>query len=84
VVHPTWVRTPLIEPLTARPDFKDIVLEPEDVSRAIANQVLAGKSGQLILPTQMNMVTTIRAWPQWLQTSVRNQIAPLLSFYEGR
>ncbi|KAF8867145.1 NAD(P)-binding protein [Acephala macrosclerotiorum] len=82
VVNPIWIRTPMIEPLVAKPDFKDPVLEPEDVTAAIVNQVVSGRSGQLILPKEVNFLSTLRAWPSWLQTTVRNNVALLLDFSE--
>ncbi len=75
MVNPTWVRTPLIEALTADPGFTDKVLEPEVVSSAIVNQVLSGRGGQLILPEDLNLLAGIRAWPSWLQISVRNKLS---------
>ncbi|KAG4032092.1 hypothetical protein MFRU_007g00060 [Monilinia fructicola] len=80
VVNPSWVRTPLIEDLIAQPTFKDPVLDPRTVTNAIVNQVLSGRSGHILLPSEMHIVSTIRAWPWWLQTSLRNMIAPTLLF----
>ncbi|KAJ8061269.1 hypothetical protein OCU04_010334 [Sclerotinia nivalis] len=82
VVNPSWVRTPLIEKLIAQPTFKDSILEPETVTTAIVNQVLSGSSGHIVLPNHMNIFSTIRAWPWWLQTSFRNMVAPALLFQE--
>jgi all-trans-retinol dehydrogenase (NAD+) len=75
VVNPAWIRTPLIEPLLAKPGFKDPVLEPEDVVSEIVKQVVSGKSGQLILPGSMYFLSSLRSWPSWLQYSIRNFIA---------
>lgn len=80
VVNPSWIRTPLIEDLIAQPAFKDSVLEPETVTNAIVNQVLSGRSGHIVLPNELHIMSTIRAWPWWLQTSFRNMIAPALLF----
>ncbi|KAI9644554.1 hypothetical protein NHQ30_006575 [Ciborinia camelliae] len=80
VVNPSWIRTPLIEDLIAQPSFKDSVLEPETVTNAIVHQVMSGRSGHLVLPNKMHIMSTIRAWPWWLQTSFRNMIAPALLF----
>ena len=75
MVNPTWVRTPLIEALTSHPGFTDRVLEPEEVSSAVVNQVISGRGGQLILPEEINFLSTIRGWPSWLQISLRNKIS---------
>jgi len=75
VVNPAWIRTPLIEKLTSDPRFSDPVLEAEDVSSVIVAQVVNGRGGQLVLPRTMNVATTIRAWPAWLQILFRNILA---------
>jgi len=79
IVHPTWVRTPLIESLTSNPAFKDRVIEAEYVATAIVNQVMLGKSAQLVLPPNIGFLTTIRGWPSWLQEGIRNKIGPVLA-----
>lgn len=84
VVHPTWIRTPLVESLVNNPDFKGTVLEPGDVSTAIVNQVFSGRSGQLILPERSSLLGSIRGWPSWLQTYVRNSGAHQLELFERR
>jgi hypothetical protein len=75
VVNPTWIRTPLIEPLTSHPKFTDKVLEPEDVSTAVVDQVLSGRGGQLVLPASMGLLSGIRGWPTWLSIGVRNKVS---------
>jgi len=82
-VNPGWIRTPLLEPLLTSPTFKDPVLEMDEVTREVVKQVLSGRSGQLILPEELSMVSTIRAWPAWLQYRVRNRIAHVLVAPEG-
>lgn len=78
MVHPTWIRTPLIATVTAKSDFKDLVLEPETVAEAVVKQVLSGYGAQLILPGRYNMVTSLRGWPSWLQEGMRNSVADVL------
>jgi all-trans-retinol dehydrogenase (NAD+) len=84
VVHPTWIRTPLIEGLTSNPKFKDPVLEPEDVALPIVNQVLRGRSGQLVFPENLKRVTGIRGWPSWLQNLARDKVASGLTVISGK
>jgi all-trans-retinol dehydrogenase (NAD+) len=83
-VHPSWVRTPLAETLINHPDFHDSVLEPEYVAAEIVKQVLSGRSGQLILPKSLNMLSTLRGWPSWMQESLRDKIAHVLEVLERR
>ena len=75
MVNPVWVRTPLTEPLIAHPGFRDAVLEPEAVVHPVVEQVMSGKSGQLILPKEVNFVSTVRGWPSWMQESLRKTVA---------
>ncbi|ELR10036.1 hypothetical protein VC83_07373 [Pseudogymnoascus destructans] len=77
LINPTWIRTPLIEALTSDPNFNDIVLEPTDVSSQIVKQVISGRSGHVVLPKFYTPITGIRAWPSWLQESVRNHMGSL-------
>ncbi|RAL01461.1 SDR family oxidoreductase [Aspergillus ibericus CBS 121593] len=72
VVHPFWVRTPMIQQLTdAGNEFKQPVLTVERVGNAIAKQIVSGKSGQVILPEKYWVASLVRAFPTWLQERVR-------------
>lgn len=75
VVNPAWIRTPLTRRLLEKPGFSDPVLEPDEVVSKIVNQVVSGKSGQLVLPERLSFLATIRSWPWWMSNSVRNKIA---------
>ncbi|KAI0996276.1 hypothetical protein K3495_g11904 [Podosphaera aphanis] len=74
VVNPSWIRTPLTERMLKDKNWKAKVMEPEYVTKKIVDQVMFGRGGQLVLPPNVNFVTTIRAWPVWLQTMLRNSI----------
>ncbi|TKA64530.1 hypothetical protein B0A49_10084 [Cryomyces minteri] len=78
VVHPTWVRTSLIDMLSRKKDFNEFVIEPETVANAVVAQILSRESAQLILTGRYAFATTIRGWPGWLQESARNSVANLL------
>jgi hypothetical protein len=65
----------LIEALTSNPNFKDPVLEPEEVSSAVVNQIVSGRGGQLILPAGHSFLSGIRGWPSWLQIALRNKVS---------
>ncbi|RAL15833.1 SDR family oxidoreductase [Aspergillus homomorphus CBS 101889] len=72
VIHPYWVRTPMIQQLTDAGDlFKQPVLTVERVAAAITRQVVSGKSGQIFLPEGYSVVSMVRALPTWLQEHVR-------------
>ncbi|KAL4867835.1 hypothetical protein BDV12DRAFT_170663 [Aspergillus spectabilis] len=72
VVHPLWVRTPMIKLLTdAGSEFKQPILTPEMVSEAVVKQVLAQRSGQIILPGYYTPISMLRAFPNWIQEFAR-------------
>ncbi|KAL5043144.1 hypothetical protein BDW71DRAFT_130793 [Aspergillus fruticulosus] len=72
VVHPLWVRTPMIKVLTdAGSEFKQPILTPEMVSEAVVKQVLAQRSGQIILPGYYTPLSMLRAMPNWIQEYAR-------------
>lgn len=76
-----YVRTPLTSQLTASPQWKktpQILLEPEEVASAVVAQILKGESAQLILPTSVSFVSTLRGWPHWMQVYARGLSADLV------
>lgn len=79
VVHPWWVRTPMIGELSQRYKWKEPMMEPETVVDAVVAQLLSGRSGHLILPSWLSFVSGIRGFPLWLQYSLRNRTANLLA-----
>ena len=78
IVHPTWIRTPLIDGLTKSSKFRDFCLEPETVADAIVNQLYSGYGGQLILPSRLSILSGARGFPSWLQESLRNSMSGTL------
>ncbi|KKK12820.1 hypothetical protein ARAM_001172 [Aspergillus rambellii] len=83
VVHPLWVRTPMIQQLTdAGSQFNQPVMTPEMVSSAVVEQIMAGKSGQIILPAHHWPLSMLRSFPTWMQEMAR--AAGTLSFVRLR
>jgi len=80
IVHPTWVKTPLIARAIGRSEFTEVILEPEPVASTIVKQIISGRSAQLLIPEEMGVVATLRSWPSWMQERVRNKIALQLAF----
>ncbi|KAJ5113808.1 hypothetical protein N7456_002342 [Penicillium angulare] len=72
VVHPSWVRTPMLEPVLKRGAFMDTILEPSPVADAVVAQILGGKSGQIFLPASYSSGSMIRGFPTWFQEMVRS------------
>jgi len=72
-VHPNWVRTPLVKPWeNSLKKTKSEVLTPQTVADAIVNQILSCTSGQIIIPTNLDKVSGLRGWTNWLQELVRD------------
>ncbi|KAI3533241.1 hypothetical protein CSPX01_12897 [Colletotrichum filicis] len=72
IIHPTYIKTALIEKVHSSGPFKSKILEPEPVVDAIFKQIVSGRSGHVYLPGEYARATAIRAWPYWLQESLRN------------
>jgi all-trans-retinol dehydrogenase (NAD+) len=79
VVHPTWVRTPMISKLLEKRNFTDFVLQPETVAESVVKQVLSGYGAQLILPARLSLMSGVRGFPSWLQESMRNGVNQVLN-----
>jgi short-subunit dehydrogenase len=79
IVHPNWTRTrlnaPMHDKLTKR--FSKI-MEPTDVAKAMVQQIIKVKSGQLILggPGQAG---ALRGFPIWLQEIFRDMEAGMVT-----
>ncbi|CAP92741.1 hypothetical protein E8E15_003883 [Penicillium rubens] len=72
VVHPFWVRTPMIKMLTDHEaHLKQPIMTPQVVSDAICKQILTQTSGQVILPASQSVARLVRAMPTWMQEGVR-------------
>lgn len=72
VIHPLWVQTAMIKPLTdAGSHFDQPVLTPQTVSAAVVKQILTQSSGQVILPARLTTYSLVRAFPTWVQESAR-------------
>jgi short-subunit dehydrogenase len=73
VVHPNFVRTPLIEHLADRLERSGVnMLTSEHVAEDILAGLCSNKGGQLVVPKHMSRVTSFRAWPAWMQHGVRD------------
>ncbi|KAJ8610945.1 hypothetical protein MRB53_038249 [Persea americana] len=71
VVHPWWVRTPMIEKLIEAGTWTAPTMEPETVVDAIVAQLHSGEGGQIILPRHLAIVSMLKGFPSWLQHRIR-------------
>ncbi|KAH8703503.1 putative short-chain dehydrogenase/reductase 2 [Talaromyces proteolyticus] len=73
IIHPIWVKTPLIKPITdSGVKFRQPILEVEEVGDVITKHILSGNSGQVIIPKSIRNAGLVRALPNWIQEIIRN------------
>jgi short-subunit dehydrogenase len=80
IVHPGWTKTAITSHAAIAAGLASArtkLLEPEDVADAMVKQILAVKSGQLVLGPAIS--PKIRALPLWLQEIVRDSQAKLVT-----
>ncbi|ANB11506.1 short-chain dehydrogenase/reductase [Sugiyamaella lignohabitans] len=70
-VHPSWVRTRLIDGLQNMNNFVCRELTPSDIATAVVNQVYSTRGAQLILPDAVFPISLLRSYPNWLQERIR-------------
>ncbi|KYK60853.1 short-chain dehydrogenase/reductase 2 [Drechmeria coniospora] len=76
VVHPNFVRTPLVNAYADGLEESGVrLLTPEYVSAVIAGQIFGRRGGQLVLPEHASGIAALRGWPTWLQVIFRNAVA---------
>ncbi len=85
LVTPGPVKTSLLTGWNQPDGFLDYMLDPGTVAEGIVKRVLAGQSGQLILPGFASFVLPIlRAMPYWFSNAMRNASEGVLANYRGR
>ncbi|CAE7179759.1 hypothetical protein CFE70_006156 [Pyrenophora teres f. teres 0-1] len=80
IVHPNWTKSAITSHSAIEAGLKSVgakILEPEDVAQAMVDQIIAVKSGQLILGPAL--APKLRALPLWLQEIVRDSQANIVS-----
>jgi all-trans-retinol dehydrogenase (NAD+) len=80
IVHPNWTKSAITSHPALQAGLKSIgakMLEPEDVAHAMVKQILAAKSGQLILGPALS--PKVRALPLWLQELIRDSQANVVT-----
>lgn len=76
IVHPIWVRTPLIKPITdSGYKLRQPLLEVDDVTKVIVKHILSGSSGQISIPNHIGTGALLRGFPNWAQEWIRNYVS---------
>jgi all-trans-retinol dehydrogenase (NAD+) len=73
VVHPSWVRTPLVAGYeTHLEKNQGGLMKPETIGKKIVDQIVSCRSGQLIIPKKLKAAAGLRGQPNWLQEVIRD------------
>ncbi|KAK0714096.1 hypothetical protein B0T26DRAFT_651161 [Lasiosphaeria miniovina] len=73
VVHPNFVRTPLIQDLAARLEKGGVrLLTSGEVADVIVDQIKSRRGAQRVIQSSATILAGLRAWPSWLQEFVRD------------
>ena len=85
LITPGPVNTSLITGWNQQDGFTNYMLDPGTVAEEIVKRVLAGQSGQLILPGFASFLSPmLRAMPYWFSIPIRNKNEGLLAHFRGR
>ena len=75
VVHPNFVRTPLVEDFSNRLEQAGVRLLTSDlIADEIVARIKSKRGGQLVIPSSAAGISGIRGWPTWLQELVRDAV----------
>jgi short-subunit dehydrogenase len=78
IVYPDWTRTRMTTAITAGiKNSGSPIAEPTDVAEAMVEQIIARKSGQLLLGP--GAAAYVRALPIWLQELIRDRLAQVVT-----
>ena len=76
VVHPNFVRTPLLNDFSGRLGRAGVrMLESDQVADEVVAHIKNRRGGQLVIPSSATVISGIRGWPTWLQEVVRDAVA---------
>ncbi|CAI7599273.1 unnamed protein product [Penicillium pancosmium] len=73
IVHPLWVKTPMIKGFTEyQGEFGQQLMSTKVVSDTVLEHIFERRSGQIVLPQHLRVAGSLRAFPLWLQEPVRS------------
>jgi NAD(P)-dependent dehydrogenase (short-subunit alcohol dehydrogenase family) len=76
VVHPNFVRTPLLDDFSGRLQRAGVrLLESDRIADEVVAHIKNRRGGQLVIPSSATGISGIRGWPTWLQEIVRDAVA---------
>jgi len=76
VVHPNFVRTPLVAGFQGQLESAGVKLMTSDrIADRVVAQIKDRRGGQVIIPDTDGIVSGLRGWPSWLQQLIRDVLA---------
>lgn len=76
VVHPNFVRTPLVQDFVDRLETSGVrLLTADQIACEVVAQIKSKRGGQLIVPTEVSRIAGIGGWPAWIQELLRDAVA---------
>lgn len=84
VINQGYTKTPLFQGYNNDSKFLVPTLEVETVAEAIVKKVLAGHSGQVLIPGFGSTLTFLRGLPHWYQIRLRNEGQKIMTNWHGR
>lgn len=75
VVHPSFAKTPMTAPYADSIRRRARMLDVEDVTGPMLQQIFSGRGGQLVLPAHLTRLSGLRGWPSWAQEGLRDLLA---------
>jgi all-trans-retinol dehydrogenase (NAD+) len=75
VVHPNFVRTPLVHDFVNRLESSGVrLLTADQIASEVVAQIKSKRGGQLIVPSSVSPIAGIGGWPAWVQELLRDTV----------
>ena len=76
VVHPNFVRTPLVQDFVGQLENSGVrLLTADDIASEVVAQIKSKRGGQLIIPSSVSRIAGIGGWPAWISELLRDTVA---------
>jgi NAD(P)-dependent dehydrogenase (short-subunit alcohol dehydrogenase family) len=75
VVHPNFVRTPLVQDFVNRLESSGVrLLTADQIASEVVARIKSKRGGQLIVPSSVSPIAGIGGWPAWIQELLRDTV----------
>ncbi len=75
VIHPNFVRTPLVEDFVDRLERSGVrLLTADQIASEVVAKIKSKRGGQVIVPNSVSAIAGIGSWPAWVQELLRDTI----------